>query len=155
MGVVTPRFLASRVPSRYFCDPSHATLLFLRPVARHTVISATSRTPHCYFCDPSHATLLLLRPVAALARARDVHFLAVFGDRPTSHVEAERFQPPHQFDIAVWFRFVFAVDQFLKLDPNLVPRDIFTVFGLSLIHISEPTRPRLISYAVFCLKKKK
>ena len=25
---------------------------------------------------------------------------------------------------------------------------------LSLIHISEPTRPALISYAVFCLKKK-
>ena len=25
--------------------------------------------------------------------------------------------------------------------------------SLSLIHISEPTRPRLISYAVFCLKK--
>ena len=28
-------------------------------------------------------------------------------------------------------------------------------YTLSLIHISEPTRPRLISYAVFCLKKKK
>ena len=27
--------------------------------------------------------------------------------------------------------------------------------GLSLIHISEPTRPLYISYAVFCLKKKK
>ena len=27
--------------------------------------------------------------------------------------------------------------------------------GLSLIHISEPTRRRGISYAVFCLKKKK
>ena len=27
-------------------------------------------------------------------------------------------------------------------------------YHLSLIHISEPTRPRLISYAVFCLKKK-
>ena len=26
---------------------------------------------------------------------------------------------------------------------------------LSLIHISEPTRPLYISYAVFCLKKKK
>ena len=26
---------------------------------------------------------------------------------------------------------------------------------LSLIHISEPTRPEPISYAVFCLKKKK
>ena len=109
MGVVTPRFLASRVPSRYFCDPSHATLLFLRPVA-------------------------------ALARARDVHFLAVFGDRPTSHVEAERFQPPHQFDIAVWFRFVFAVDQFLKLDPNLVPRDIFAVLGRGSADKEHPQR---------------
>ena len=29
----------------------------------------------------------------------------------------------------------------------------FIARGLSLIHISEPTRPRLISYAVFCLKK--
>ena len=28
------------------------------------------------------------------------------------------------------------------------------ILRLSLIHISEPTRPRLISYAVFCLKKK-
>ena len=29
------------------------------------------------------------------------------------------------------------------------------LYGLSLIHISEPTRRRGISYAVFCLKKKK
>src|SRR5680860_1807322 len=29
------------------------------------------------------------------------------------------------------------------------------VVGLSLIHISEPTRRTPISYAVFCLKKKK
>ena len=28
-------------------------------------------------------------------------------------------------------------------------------FNLSLIHISEPTRRVVISYAVFCLKKKK
>ena len=28
-------------------------------------------------------------------------------------------------------------------------------FALSLIHISEPTRQEAISYAVFCLKKKK
>src|SRR5665647_953441 len=33
--------------------------------------------------------------------------------------------------------------------------DIFgDIFGLSLIHISEPTRRTPISYAVFCLKKK-
>ena len=30
-----------------------------------------------------------------------------------------------------------------------------TAAELSLIHISEPTRPERISYAVFCLKKKK
>src|SRR5450756_2686416 len=29
------------------------------------------------------------------------------------------------------------------------------VYALSLIHISEPTRLGMISYAVFCLKKKK
>eukprot|EP00831_Metopus_contortus_P038164 TRINITY_DN30030_c0_g1_i1.p1 TRINITY_DN30030_c0_g1~~TRINITY_DN30030_c0_g1_i1.p1 ORF type:complete len:109 (-),score=21.03 TRINITY_DN30030_c0_g1_i1:100-426(-) len=29
------------------------------------------------------------------------------------------------------------------------------IYNLSLIHISEPTRPLYISYAVFCLKKKK
>src|SRR5665648_425220 len=29
------------------------------------------------------------------------------------------------------------------------------LFNLSLIHISEPTRLGMISYAVFCLKKKK
>ena len=29
-----------------------------------------------------------------------------------------------------------------------------TLMVLSLIHISEPTRPLYISYAVFCLKKK-
>ena len=31
----------------------------------------------------------------------------------------------------------------------------FLPFDLSLIHISEPTRLGMISYAVFCLKKKK
>src|SRR5450756_961859 len=31
---------------------------------------------------------------------------------------------------------------------------IYTRLGLSLIHISEPTRLGMISYAVFCLKKK-
>eukprot|EP00826_Nyctotherus_ovalis_P008866 TRINITY_DN12305_c0_g2_i2.p1 TRINITY_DN12305_c0_g2~~TRINITY_DN12305_c0_g2_i2.p1 ORF type:complete len:184 (+),score=58.36 TRINITY_DN12305_c0_g2_i2:82-633(+) len=33
--------------------------------------------------------------------------------------------------------------------------DLGIVYHLSLIHISEPTRPLYISYAVFCLKKKK
>eukprot|EP00831_Metopus_contortus_P004676 TRINITY_DN11738_c0_g1_i3.p2 TRINITY_DN11738_c0_g1~~TRINITY_DN11738_c0_g1_i3.p2 ORF type:complete len:142 (+),score=27.29 TRINITY_DN11738_c0_g1_i3:397-822(+) len=40
---------------------------------------------------------------------------------------------------------VFAIEEALTL----------TYLLLSLIHISEPTRPLYISYAVFCLKKKK
>ena len=32
---------------------------------------------------------------------------------------------------------------------------VFAMLELSLIHISEPTRQAEISYAVFCLKKKK
>ena len=36
-----------------------------------------------------------------------------------------------------------------------LPVLLWVLLGLSLIHISEPTRPERISYAVFCLKKKK
>eukprot|EP00831_Metopus_contortus_P028362 TRINITY_DN2358_c0_g1_i3.p1 TRINITY_DN2358_c0_g1~~TRINITY_DN2358_c0_g1_i3.p1 ORF type:complete len:109 (+),score=16.48 TRINITY_DN2358_c0_g1_i3:136-462(+) len=42
-------------------------------------------------------------------------------------------------------------------EPNILLRmkkNIHLIM-LSLIHISEPTRPLYISYAVFCLKKKK
>ena len=34
------------------------------------------------------------------------------------------------------------------------PPEVMQEIYLSLIHISEPTRPLYISYAVFCLKKK-
>ena len=37
----------------------------------------------------------------------------------------------------------------------MIGSGIFYVGALSLIHISEPTRQAEISYAVFCLKKKK
>ena len=39
-----------------------------------------------------------------------------------------------------------------KTIEELISKKVIT---LSLIHISEPTRPLYISYAVFCLKKKK
>eukprot|EP00658_Telonema_sp_P-2_P047975 TRINITY_DN36515_c0_g1_i1.p1 TRINITY_DN36515_c0_g1~~TRINITY_DN36515_c0_g1_i1.p1 ORF type:complete len:638 (-),score=132.10 TRINITY_DN36515_c0_g1_i1:78-1991(-) len=42
-----------------------------------------------------------------------------------------------------------------KLPPTRPDCDCHWVFYLSLIHISEPTRLLSISYAVFCLKKKK
>ena len=42
------------------------------------------------------------------------------------------------------------------VDTNCDPDEVdYVIPGLSLIHISEPTRQAEISYAVFCLKKKK
>ena len=39
--------------------------------------------------------------------------------------------------------------------PDALVKELMDVHGwLSLIHISEPTRLGMISYAVFCLKKK-
>src|SRR5450759_5847916 len=38
--------------------------------------------------------------------------------------------------------------------PQCLLPEVLTVGDLSLIHISEPTRLGMISYAVFCLKKK-
>src|SRR5450756_2210197 len=47
----------------------------------------------------------------------------------------------------------------VQFTPDLMPGDITGSLiydpHLSLIHISEPTRLGMISYAVFCLKKKK
>eukprot|EP00826_Nyctotherus_ovalis_P025718 TRINITY_DN19978_c0_g1_i1.p1 TRINITY_DN19978_c0_g1~~TRINITY_DN19978_c0_g1_i1.p1 ORF type:complete len:209 (-),score=6.24 TRINITY_DN19978_c0_g1_i1:5-631(-) len=59
-----------------------------------------------------------------------------------------------------------SIDQFCKVCKQRCNEDLYTVGNktyhgeclaceLSLIHISEPTRPLYISYAVFCLKKKK
>ena len=42
---------------------------------------------------------------------------------------------------------------FTKIDPMTTSQVVRTLQSLSLIHISEPTRPLYISYAVFCLKK--
>ena len=43
----------------------------------------------------------------------------------------------------------------VALDPTATTSQTLLMQKLSLIHISEPTRPLYISYAVFCLKKKK
>ena len=43
---------------------------------------------------------------------------------------------------------------FTPPDTSQYLTDYGSIYDLSLIHISEPTRRRGISYAVFCLKKK-
>ena len=45
--------------------------------------------------------------------------------------------------------------KYVREGAPITPTTIRTALDLSLIHISEPTRPLYISYAVFCLKKKK
>ena len=52
-------------------------------------------------------------------------------------------------------RFKYILGEHLGVDPRNVHARIIGEHGLSLIHISEPTRQAEISYAVFCLKKKK
>src|SRR5665648_798891 len=42
----------------------------------------------------------------------------------------------------------------IRMFKYLLLKSIFDVSDMSLIHISEPTRLGMISYAVFCLKKK-
>ena len=48
---------------------------------------------------------------------------------------------------------IFNIQQ--KLIKDIAQKEPCVIVGLSLIHISEPTRRTPISYAVFCLKKKK
>src|SRR5678816_3639726 len=76
----------------------------------------------------------LLRLVAGLEKP-DAGMLMIDGRDATA-------EPPALRDVS----FVF---QQYSLYPHL------TVYDLSLIHLSEPTRLLSISYAVFCLKKKK
>src|SRR5665648_84992 len=52
------------------------------------------------------------------------------------------------------YRNLFSHNNYHSRCPNRVHSMLYLV-NLSLIHISEPTRLGMISYAVFCLKKKK
>src|SRR5450756_3057611 len=47
----------------------------------------------------------------------------------------------------------YQLDPIKTIKANVI--GVINVLGLSLIHISEPTRLGMISYAVFCLKKEK
>src|SRR5665648_504691 len=50
---------------------------------------------------------------------------------------------------------IFQIDEHIGAATSGLVADARALVDLSLIHISEPTRLGMISYAVFCLKKKK
>ena len=57
--------------------------------------------------------------------------------------------------LILWWPFKNTKKEFRLREGVLIVVCFWIVLSLSLIHISEPTRRRGISYAVFCLKKKK
>src|SRR5450759_3754843 len=57
-------------------------------------------------------------------------------------------------DISLAGRIIANFPDFLT-ESQRMPDELAYLGDLSLIHISEPTRLGMISYAVFCLKKKK
>src|SRR5664279_407745 len=79
------------------------------------------------------------------ALARRIASLGVLKAAPDIVLVADQSKKPVGEVTATYF----ATEAFFQLD-----RVIGAVPGLSLIHISEPTRRTPISYAVFCLKKK-
>src|SRR5660397_159470 len=89
------------------------------------------------------------------------HPSSAFCIGPTKGSASERREPQTQDGPHI--SIAWACDDFLLQTPNslvchLQNHPILYLlrgeYGLSLIHISEPTRLRRISYAVFCLKKK-
>ena len=58
-------------------------------------------------------------------------------------------------EIEAYTRYLVLLSSNEQENPELSLIDILPSYVLSLIHISEPTRLLSISYAVFCLKKKK
>ena len=59
----------------------------------------------------------------------------------------------YAYDKSIEKNIDFQIKYFLKSNHNFFK--LYITCFLSLIHISEPTRQAEISYAVFCLKKKK
>src|SRR5674476_1385752 len=68
-------------------------------------------------------------------------------------VRVEQFRLPERGDVS--FAAPVHVADYIVHLPNLGTVRVIRCQTLSLIHISEPTRQAEISYAVFCLKKKK
>src|SRR5450756_735805 len=80
---------------------------------------------------------------------------AADGSRPIAQIppaqRADRFSGPAPMTIVTGTKYLATI---VTSKGNIVA-ELYPDTPLSLIHISEPTRLGMISYAVFCLKKKK
>src|SRR5665648_1184283 len=71
-----------------------------------------------------------------------------------AHSEAELCMPALDYYINKAITKIYLFDWYWDIENIRLEKHMITI-ALSLIHISEPTRLGMISYAVFCLKKKK
>ena len=107
-------------------------------MSRPIYIKAPARI--CLFGD--HQDYLGL-PVIACSIARFINLKAVVNKHQKLYIKLPNINSERIIEVSENFE-------------NLKKGDHFAAaLRLSLIHISEPTRLRRISYAVFCLKKKK
>src|SRR5665647_587050 len=130
-------------------------------------VRPSSRIEHDLGIDSLGRTELILRierafrvrlPAQTIGEAETVHDLvqALEQARPTrERIALETRQPPALPSVPAASEAQTLVEVLEWHAARHPDRLHLTVLQLSLIHISEPTRRTPISYAVFCLKKKK
>ena len=103
------------------------------------------------------------KPLTRVIIDKDLNFYAAFGNDKEQAISLEELTPflqscaakePEMY-VALYADEAVPYREIVKV-LNIANENKFKmVLALSLIHISEPTRQAEISYAVFCLKKKK
>src|SRR5665648_533114 len=100
--------------------------------------------------ETSRFISILRQHLPEISRKYSVSYLGIFG----SYVRGEQ-EPESDLDILVEFEEAPSFFEYIRLEDYLseiLGVKVDLVMKLSLIHISEPTRLGMISYAVFCLK---
>src|SRR5680860_1122925 len=149
----TRGYISARVrSSRYSGAPRWATTAVSCGCRRSTPSSLSGPVPRAGFTGPDKLEGVLRRHpqltavVAHLGAPEYPEFLTL----------AEMYPRVHLDTTMAFTDFFEEVAPFpVGLLPRLAALQERVVLGLSLIHISEPTRRTPISYAVFCLHKKK
>src|SRR5665213_1132436 len=129
--------------------------------------AATAARASSTFCSAAPRRSSRFSRAIAAARATTVASVHAKAGNALKRKTPARFSPaflyfggarsPTRMELGRLSRLTFLEEWYRRVDLNhrpLVPQTS-ALTNLSLIHISEPTRQAEISYAVFCLKKKK